>query len=64
MLSGRPPQTALRPPALVTGAVGQGKSNLIAVLVHSWCQRYSPSELELYLLDFKEGVTLQAFFDR
>jgi hypothetical protein len=49
---------------LVTGAVGQGKSNLISVIVHSLCQRYSPAELELYLLDFKEGVTLQAFFDR
>jgi hypothetical protein len=48
---------------LVTGAVGQGKSNLISVIVHSLCQRYAPSELELYLLDFKEGVTLQAFFD-
>lgn len=47
--------------ALVTGAVGQGKSNLIAVIVHSLCQRYSPLELELYLLDFKEGVTLQAY---
>lgn len=46
---------------LVTGAVGQGKSNLISVIVHSLCQRYSPIELELYLLDFKEGVTLQPF---
>ncbi|MDR0847590.1 MAG: hypothetical protein LBN10_00870 [Propionibacteriaceae bacterium] len=48
---------------LVTGAVGQGKSNLISVIIHSLCQRYSPQEVELYLLDFKEGVTLQAFFN-
>lgn len=47
--------------ALITGAVGQGKSNLISVIIHSLCQRYSPQELELYLLDFKEGVTLQPF---
>ena len=47
--------------ALITGAVGQGKSNLISVVVHSLCQRYSPSEIEFYMLDFKEGVTLQAF---
>ena len=47
--------------ALITGAVGQGKSNLISVMVHSLCQRYSPSEVEFYMLDFKEGVTLQAF---
>jgi hypothetical protein len=46
---------------LITGAVGQGKSNLISVVIHSLCQRYSPSELELYLLDFKEGVTLKRF---
>lgn len=43
---------------LVTGAVGQGKSNLLMVLVHSWAIRYSPSELQLYLLDFKDGLTL------
>ena len=47
--------------ALITGAVGQGKSNLISVVVHSLCQRYSPSEVEFYMLDFQEGVTLQAF---
>lgn len=47
--------------ALITGAVGQGKSNLIAVILHSLCQRYSPRELELYLLDFKEGVTLRQY---
>ena len=50
--------------ALITGAVGQGKSNVISVMIHSLCQRYSPAELELYLLDFKEGVTLQAYSDR
>lgn len=43
---------------LITGAVGQGKSNLLKVVIHSLSQRYSPEELELYLLDFKEGVTL------
>lgn len=48
---------------LITGAVGQGKSNLLSVIIHSLCQRYAPRELELYLLDFKEGVTLQPFFD-
>lgn len=48
---------------LVTGAVGQGKSNLISVIVHSLCQRYSPDEVEFYLLDFKEGITLQQYVD-
>lgn len=48
---------------LITGAVGQGKSNLISVIIHSLCQRYAPREVELYLLDFKEGVTLQPFIN-
>ncbi|WP_432559335.1 FtsK/SpoIIIE domain-containing protein [Granulicoccus sp. GXG6511] len=48
---------------LITGAVGQGKSNAISVMLHSLCHRYSPAELHLYLLDFKEGVTLQPFFN-
>ncbi len=43
---------------LITGAVGQGKSNLLKVVVHSLAHRYAPEELELHLLDFKEGVTL------
>lgn len=44
--------------ALITGAVGQGKSNLLKVIIYSICARYAPSEVELFLLDFKEGVTL------
>lgn len=47
--------------AIITGAVGQGKSNLIKVIVHSICSKYSPNEVNLYLLDFKEGVTLAPF---
>lgn len=46
---------------LITGAVGQGKSNLLSVIIHSLCYSYSPRELNLYMLDFKEGVTLKAF---
>lgn len=47
--------------AIITGAVGQGKSNLISVIIHSLCQKYSPKELQMYLLDFKEGVTFKPF---
>lgn len=46
---------------IITGAVGQGKSNLISVIIHSLCTTYSPRELQLYLLDFKEGVTFKPF---
>ncbi len=47
--------------AVISGAVGQGKSNLLKIIIHSLCARYSPEELNLYLLDFKEGVTLFPF---
>lgn len=47
--------------ALITGAVGQGKSNLISIIIHSLCYRYSPEELQLFLLDYKEGVTFKPF---
>lgn len=47
--------------ALITGAVGQGKSNTISTVIHSVCQKYSPDEVELYLLDLKEGVSLQQY---
>lgn len=43
---------------LVSGAVGQGKSNLLLVLIHSLAVHYGPDELEMYLLDLKDGMTL------
>lgn len=46
---------------LITGAAGQGKSNLLEVVIHSMCTRYSPDELELYLLDFKDGLTFRPY---
>ena len=44
------------PNALVGGAVGQGKSNLLLVLIHSLAARYSPAELEMVLVDLRDGV--------
>ena len=46
---------------LISGAAGKGKSNLIEVMIHSLCTRYSPSELELFLLDFKDGLTFKPY---
>ncbi|EFB74564.1 FtsK/SpoIIIE family protein [Subdoligranulum variabile DSM 15176] len=46
---------------LITGAPGKGKSNLLEVMIHSMCCRYSPRELELYLLDFKDGLTFKPY---
>lgn len=47
--------------ALVGGAVGQGKSNLLLDIVYSLASRYSPDDLELHLLDFKRGLEFQRF---
>lgn len=46
------------PHGLITGSSGSGKSNLIKLLIYSLSSRYSPEEVELFLLDMKEGVTL------
>ena len=46
---------------LISGAAGKGKSNLLEVMIHSLCSRYSPDELELYLLDFKDGLTFKPY---
>ena len=43
---------------LVSGAVGQGKSTLLATLIYSVAWHYSPQEVEMYLLDLKEGLSL------
>lgn len=47
--------------ALLAGRSGMGKSNFLHVLVHSLCHRYSPSELDLYLLDYKQGTELSVY---
>jgi hypothetical protein len=44
------------PHLLVAGAIGQGKSNFLLTLIHGLAVRYSPADLEMYLLDFKHGV--------
>jgi hypothetical protein len=42
--------------AIVAGSTGSGKSNLMHVLIASLAYRYSPYELRLFLLDFKQSV--------
>ncbi len=43
--------------ALVGGPPGSGKTNFLFTMIGSLAARYSPDELEFYLLDFKEGVS-------
>ena len=49
------------PHALVGGPSGSGKTNLLYTWLGSLATRYHPDELELYLLDFKEGVSFARF---
>ncbi|WP_433408526.1 FtsK/SpoIIIE domain-containing protein [Saccharomonospora azurea] len=45
------------PHALIGGPSGSGKTNFLYALLGGLAARYSPDELALYLLDFKEGVS-------
>lgn len=47
--------------SLVGGRPGSGKSVLLHAIIASYCLRYSPGELELYLVDFKEGVEFKVY---
>lgn len=49
------------PNLLIGGAVGQGKSNLLLTIVYSLAARYAPDELEMLLLDFKQGLEFTRF---
>lgn len=46
---------------LIGGATGSGKSNLLHVLITQLALRYAPEELQMYLVDFKEGVEFQDY---
>jgi hypothetical protein len=47
--------------ALVAGKTGSGKSTLLHALITNAAMVYSPQELELYLVDFKEGVEFKPY---
>lgn len=47
--------------ALLAGKTGSGKSNLLHVMIHSLCEKYSPQELDLYLLDYKESTEFTVY---
>ncbi len=46
---------------LVAGKTGSGKSTLWHALITNAALRYSPDELELYLIDFKKGVEFKTY---
>ncbi|NCC35326.1 MAG: cell division protein FtsK, partial [Chloroflexia bacterium] len=49
--------------ALVVGQTGSGKSNLLHVLITGIAMKYSPDDVQMYLLDFKKGVEFKAYAD-
>ncbi|MDZ4656168.1 MAG: FtsK/SpoIIIE domain-containing protein [Bythopirellula sp.] len=47
--------------ALISGKTGSGKSTLLHALVTNLALRYSPREVEFYLVDFKKGVEFKTY---
>ncbi len=48
---------------LICGCSGSGKSNFLHVLIQSLAFYYAPNEVQLFLLDYKEGVEFNAYAD-
>ena len=46
---------------LVSGKTGSGKSTLLHAIVTNAALRYSPGEVQFYLIDFKKGVEFKAY---
>lgn len=46
---------------MVIGATGSGKSSLFDSIVMSGCLKYSPEDLQFWLLDFKDGVSTEKY---
>lgn len=48
---------------ILVGGTGSGKSNLLHAIITSACYFYSPNELQLYLIDLKQGVEFKKYAD-
>ena len=47
--------------ALIAGQTGAGKSTLLHTIIMSTLLNYSPDEVQMYLVDFKEGVEFKTY---
>jgi S-DNA-T family DNA segregation ATPase FtsK/SpoIIIE len=47
--------------ALVCGGVGSGKTNFLKTVITSVALQYSPAEVEMYLIDMKNGAGFSVF---
>lgn len=50
--------------ALLIGKPGSGKSNLLHVIIINSLWKYSPDQLEIYLIDFKGGVEFMVYANK
>lgn len=50
--------------ALLIGKPGSGKSNLLHTIITNSLWKYSPDQLEIYLIDFKGGVEFTIYADK
>ena len=46
---------------LISGKTGSGKSTLLHALITNLSLKYSPDEVQFYLIDFKKGVEFKAY---
>lgn len=46
---------------LVTGMIGSGKSTLLHTLIMGLLMKYSPEDVQIYLMDFKDGVEFKVY---
>ncbi|TWT80685.1 FtsK-like domain-containing protein [Planctomycetes bacterium CA13] len=53
----------VRQHVLIAGKTGSGKSTLLHAIITSGAYRYTPDELQFYLLDFKKGVEFKPYAD-
>ncbi len=63
LILGRGETTDKRQHALIEGTTGSGKSVLMHAIITSALLCYGPQELQLVLLDYKEGVEFKTYAD-
>ncbi|MBE5871324.1 MAG: hypothetical protein E7294_08705 [Lachnospiraceae bacterium] len=49
--------------ALIVGQIGSGKSRLLHAIITGALLKYSPEELQIYLVDFKSGTEFKIYAD-
>ncbi len=46
---------------LITGMIGSGKSTLLHTIIMGLLMKYSPEDVQIYLMDFKDGVEFKVY---